>query len=181
MQHDEAILRQGVNCWRIERAERLNFLIDSADYFAALKAALLKAKASIWILAWTFDPLTRLTPDRTPVSRDPEHADRLGLLLRRLSALNPALDIRILAWDMPFPIAASQFFPQRRSGGYFDGSKIKYRLDNSLPNSACHHQKAVIVDGRLAFVSGGDMGPDRWDTCHHADHDPRRRLPNGRR
>ena len=28
---------------------------------------------------------------------------------------------------MPFPIAASQFFPQRRSGGSFDGSKIKYR------------------------------------------------------
>jgi phosphatidylserine/phosphatidylglycerophosphate/cardiolipin synthase-like enzyme len=181
MPDQEPILQPGTNCWRIDRAERLNFLIDSADYFSALKGALLKAKSSIWILAWTFDPLTRLTPDRSPVSRDPQHADRLGLLLRRLSALNPALDIRILAWDMPFPIAASQFFPQARSKAYFRGSKIKYRLDNSLPASACHHQKAVIIDGRLAFVSGGDMGPDRWDTCHHADHDPRRRLPNGRR
>lgn len=175
------VIRPGVNCWRQERADRVAFLIDSADYFAALKASLLKAKSSIWILAWTFDPLTRLTPDRSPISKDPEHADRLGLLLRRMAALNPALDVRILAWDMPPPIAASQWLAPQRAQAYFADSRVKFRLDNSLPMSACHHQKAVIIDGRLAFISGGDMGPDRWDTCHHDDHDPRRRLPNGRR
>jgi phosphatidylserine/phosphatidylglycerophosphate/cardiolipin synthase-like enzyme len=177
----DAIFDAGVNCWRIEHAARLNFLIDSADYFSALKAALLRAKHSIWILAWTFDPLTRLTPDTSPKSGDPQHADRLGLLLRRMAALNPALDVRILAWDMAPPIAVSQLLAPQRAMAYFAGSRVKFKLDSSVPMSACHHQKVVVIDGRVAFVSGGDMGPDRWDTCHHADHDPRRRLPNGKR
>jgi phosphatidylserine/phosphatidylglycerophosphate/cardiolipin synthase-like enzyme len=178
---DPRILNPGVNCWRIDHAARLNFLIDSADYFAALKSALLRARHSIWILAWTFDPLTRLTPDTSVKSGDPEHADRLGLLLRRMAALNPALDVRILAWDMAPPIAVSQLLAPQRAMAYFHDSRVKFRLDSSVPLSACHHQKVVVIDGRVAFVSGGDMGPDRWDTCHHADHDPRRRLPNGKR
>lgn len=175
------ILQPGRNCWRQETVDRLVMLLDNADYFAALKSALERAKRSIWILAWTFDPLARLSPDTVSKSRDPQQTDRLGFLLRRLAALNPGLDIRILAWDMPPPIAASLLFAPQRAQAFFMNSKVKFRLDNSLPMSGCHHQKCVVIDGRIAFVSGGDMGPDRWDTCHHADHDPRRRLPNGKR
>lgn len=177
----EPLLRPGETCWRIEGADRAAFLIDSADYFAALKAAMLGARRSIWILAWTFDPLARLTPHRSRRSGHPEAADRLGLLLRRLAALNPALDVRVLAWDMPAGIAASQLFAPQRSEAYFFGSRVNYRVDDSLPKSACHHQKVVIIDDRLAFVSGGDVGADRWDTQDHLDHDPHRRLPTGAR
>ncbi|HYG26037.1 MAG TPA: phospholipase, partial [Caulobacteraceae bacterium] len=95
-------LKEGDTCWRVERADRLALIVDGAAYFAAAKAAMLKARHQIWLLAWAFDPLTRMTPDRMQRSGDPESADRLGLLLRRLAALNPALDIRILAWDMPW-------------------------------------------------------------------------------
>ncbi len=179
--HTGVLLRQGETCWRLEDAERAAFLIDSADYFSALKSALLSARRSIWILAWTFDPLARLTPDRSHKSRDPEHADRLGLLLLRLAALNPALDVRVLAWDMPMGIAASQLFAPQRGKVYFHGSRVHYRLDDSLPKSACHHQKIVVIDDKLAFLSGGDVGADRWDTHAHLDNDPRRRLPTGHR
>lgn len=172
------ILRENDTCWRTARADALAFLVDGAEYFAAVKAAILKARQSVWILAWVFDPLTRLEPDRIERSGDPATADRLGLLLRRLAALNPALDVRVLAWDMPFPLNASQAFAPERAVAEFVGSRVKFRLDNSLPNSACHHQKLVVIDGRVAFVSGGDLGIDRWDTCDHADGDRRRRLPN---
>jgi phosphatidylserine/phosphatidylglycerophosphate/cardiolipin synthase-like enzyme len=180
-EHTGVLLRQGETCWRLEDAERAAFLIDSADYFSALKTALLGARRSIWILAWTFDPLARLTPDRSHKSRDPEHADRLGLLLLRLAALNPALDVRVLAWDMPVGIAASQLFAPQRGKAYFHDSRVHYRLDDSLPKSACHHQKIVVIDDKLAFLSGGDVGADRWDTHAHLDNDPRRRLPTGHR
>jgi phosphatidylserine/phosphatidylglycerophosphate/cardiolipin synthase-like enzyme len=178
---NQTTLRPGDTCWRIEQADRMALLVDGKDYFAAAKTAMLNARHSIWLLAWVFDPLTRLTPDKTKRSGDPASADRLGLLLRRLAALNPALDIRVLAWDMPGFIGAGQGFPCQRGHAYFIGSKVKYRLDGTLPGSACHHQKALIVDGRLAFVSGGDLGADRWDTCGHEDHEPHRRLPTGRR
>lgn len=174
----ERIIREGDTAWRANRADALAFLVDGADYFAAVKQSLLNARRTIWLLAWTFDALTRLQPDRIERSGHPETADRLGLLLRRAAALNPALDIRILCWNMPPVISASQAFAPQQAAAFFMGSKVKYRLDSSLPMSACHHQKVLIVDGKLAFVSGGDLSVDRWDTCEHGDGDPRRRLPN---
>ena len=181
MGQGNSILQQDYNCWRIEPADRLALFIDNNEAFDALKPLLLAAKRSIWILAWVFDPLTRLDPDRVKRSRDPLSADRIGLLLRRQAALNPALDVRILTWDMPFPIAAAQLFGPQRGVAFFAGSRVQYRLDNTLPASACHHQKVVIIDGATALLSGGDFGLDRWDTSEHLDNDPRRRLPNGRR
>ncbi|WP_425994343.1 phospholipase D-like domain-containing protein [Caulobacter sp. DWR1-3-2b1] len=170
----------GHNCWRVEPADRLALFIDNDETFDALKPLLLAAKRSIWILAWVFDPLTRLDPDRVRKSRDPEQADRIGLILRRQAALNPALDVRVLAWDMPLPLAAAMLFGPQRGAAFFAGSRVKYQLDTTLPASACHHQKVVIIDGATALLSGGDIGVDRWDTCEHLDNDPRRRLPNGR-
>jgi len=175
------ILRDGDTCWRTAKAGALAFLVDGADYFTAVKAAMNQARQSIWLLAWVFDPLTRLQPDRIQRSGDPETADRLGLLLRRTAALHPGLDVRVLAWDMPFPINASQGFAPQRALAEFVGSKVRFRLDSTLPASACHHQKVLVIDGRVAFVSGGDLGADRWDTSDHSDLDPRRRLPNLRR
>lgn len=174
----DTILREGDTCWTKARADAAAFLVDGADYFAAVKAAMLNARRSIWILAWTFDALTRLQPDKVERSGAPETADRLGLLLRRVSALNPALDVRVLCWNMPPVIAAPGGFAATRAAAFFMGSRVKYRLDSSLPASARHHQKVVVIDGRLAFISGGDLSTDRWDTCDHDDIDPRRRLPN---
>lgn len=180
MDERSSVFRPGYSCWRVEPADRLALFIDNDETFDALKPLLLAAKRSIWILAWVFDPLTRLDPDRVRKSRDPEHADRIGLILRRQASLNPALDVRILTWDMPFPIAAAQLFGPQRGAAFFAGSRVKYQLDNTLPDSACHHQKVVIIDGAAALLSGGDIGVDRWDTCDHLDNDPRRRLPTGR-
>ena len=70
-----SLLRPGATCWRVEQAERLALFIDNDEAFDALKSILLSAKKSIWILAWVFDPLTRLDPDRVRKSRDPRHVD----------------------------------------------------------------------------------------------------------
>ena len=173
-----SVFQPDLNCWRVEPADRVALLIDNDETFDALKPLLLAARHSIWILAWVFDPLTRLDPDRVRRSRDPGNADRIGLILRRQAALNPALDVRVLTWDMPFPIAAAQLFGPQRGAAFFAGSRVKYHLDNTLPASACHHQKVVVVDGQVALLSGGDIGVDRWDTPRHLDHDLRRIMPD---
>ncbi len=158
----------------MEQADRLALFIDNDEAFDALKTILLSAKKSIWILAWVFDPLTRLDPDRVRKSRDPAHVDRIGLLLRRQAALNPGLDVRILVWDMPFPIAASQLFGPHRGQVFFTGSRVKYHLDNTLPASACHHQKVVMVDGSVASASAATSAsiagtpPSTWTTIRAA-------------
>ena len=54
MSRVDPLLIPGDTCWRIDQADRVSFLVDGADYFAAVKQAMLSAKQSIWLLAWVF-------------------------------------------------------------------------------------------------------------------------------
>jgi phospholipase D1/2 len=57
--------------------------------------------------------------------------------------------------------------------------RFHFRLDGVHPSGACHHQKVVVIDDRIAFASGIDLSRWRWDTCEHKPDDPRRTDPNG--
>ena len=45
---------------------------------------------------------------------------------------------------------------------------LPFRLDDRHPLGASHHQKVIVVDDDVAFVSGFDLAPSRWDTSEHA-------------
>lgn len=169
------VLKPGVTCWRRARVKRAAFLVASDAYFTAALEAMRKAQHSILLLGWTFDPRTRLTPDGHLGASDP---DEVGRLLLHLSQARPQLDIRLLIWKAALPISASQqFFPQA-ARGWFSGSRIKFRLDDQIPFGACHHQKVLVIDDRVAFCGGGDIGVDRWDSWLHLQDDLRRILPS---
>jgi phosphatidylserine/phosphatidylglycerophosphate/cardiolipin synthase-like enzyme len=170
-----SLLIPGDTCWRTERADRAAVLVDTEAYFAALTAALPKARRSILILGWGFDPRARLEPDGTD---GPADKDEIGRVLLRLAHARPELDIRLLIWRSAFPVAASQEFFPHKARRWFKGSPIRFRLDDQVPLGACHHQKAVIIDDRLAFCGGGDISVDRWDTPGHLEDDRRRIMPD---
>ncbi|MBV8681287.1 MAG: phospholipase, partial [Caulobacteraceae bacterium] len=157
--------------WRREMAPRAAVFVDMADYFVAAREAMKKARRSIHFVNWAFDANTLFEPDSGGGGPD---EDRIGVFLKSLAAARPEVDVRILCWDSAFPIAATQnFFPivDRR---VFRGTAVKFVLDSKVPMGACHHQKMIVIDDAVAFCGGGDIGPDRWDTPEHLDHDPRR-------
>ena len=47
-------------CWRIEHAERAAVLIDAGAFFGAVRAALLQAQRTVFIIGWDLDSRTRL-------------------------------------------------------------------------------------------------------------------------
>lgn len=169
-----SVLDEGETCWRIARAHRAAVLIDNQAYFAAVFAALEKARRSVLLLGWGFDPRTRLFPDGYEGPDDP---DEIGRVLVELAAERPELDIRLLVWRSALPIAASQDFFPHKARRWFAGTAVTFRLDDTVPFGACHHQKVLVVDDRLAFCGGGDISVDRWDTPAHLDDDPRRIMP----
>jgi phosphatidylserine/phosphatidylglycerophosphate/cardiolipin synthase-like enzyme len=171
------ILEPGTTCWRLERASRAAVIIDMADYFTAAKAAMLKARRSIHLLNWAFDPDTAFNPK--PGGPNPE-SDQIGPFLKRLADENPELDIRILCWKASLPISATQNFFTLKDRSCFAGSNVKMVLDGHLPLGASHHQKMIIIDDCLAFCGGGDIAPDRWDTPCHEDGDNRRLQKKGK-
>ena len=50
--------------WRYARAERATVVIDAADYFAAMQAAMLKARHRIFLVGWDFDTRIHLADGR---------------------------------------------------------------------------------------------------------------------
>jgi phosphatidylserine/phosphatidylglycerophosphate/cardiolipin synthase-like enzyme len=165
------LLEPGTTCWRRETSGRAALIVDMADYFDAAMAAMRRAKHTVHLLNWAFEPQTLFHPQ--PGCTGPEH-DRIAHFLKQLARENPKLDVRILCWQSALPVAATQNWFPLADRTEFAGSAVKFVLDGKLPTGACHHQKVIVIDDAIGFCGGGDIGPDRWDTHHHLDDDPRR-------
>lgn len=170
-----SVLIPGDTCWRLARAQRAAFIVDTEAYFTAVFEALRKARRSITLLGWSFDPRSRLFPDGEETPDDP---DEVGRILIELSRARPELEIRLLIWKSALPISASQEFFPHRARKWFAKTKIQFHLDDQVPMGACHHQKVLLVDDAIAFSGSGDICVDRWDTPAHLDTDRRRIMPD---
>jgi phosphatidylserine/phosphatidylglycerophosphate/cardiolipin synthase-like enzyme len=160
----------------VEPAERAALLIDNQAYFAAACAAVRRARRSVLVLGWHFDPRTALSAEGALG----QPRDRIGDILLEVAQQQPQLDIRVLVWDMVLPLSAMRSLYPRRARRWFGGSRVRFHLDDSHPPGACHHQKLLVVDDAIAFCGGSDFAGNRWDTSEHLERDGRRRLPGGR-
>jgi phosphatidylserine/phosphatidylglycerophosphate/cardiolipin synthase-like enzyme len=149
--------------------------VDNQAYFAAVAGALQKAQRSIMLLGWGFDPRSRLFPDGYDGPDDP---DEVGRVLVELACARPELDVRLLIWKSALPVSASQEFFPHKARKWFKNTPVKFLLDDAVPFGACHHQKVLVIDDKIAFCGGGDISVDRWDTPGHLDDDRRRIMPD---
>ena len=163
------LLVEGRTCWRQRPARRSTLLVDGAAYFTALRRALGQARRSVLILGWDI---------RSDLVLDPDGDGRpLRLLLDGLARDQPDLEIRILIWDwLPLYAFDRQPWPALHLG-LRTHERVRFALDARHPPAGCHHEKLVVIDGRLAFVGGIDLNAGRWDTPEHRPHEPRRGPP----
>lgn len=170
------VLRPGHNIWRREHAPRAAVLVDAANYYGALRQALLKAEDSVFIAGWDIDSRTPLVgpsgeaEDGLPVT--------LGPFLTALVQRRPALKIKLLLWDYSVLYALERELLPALVLHWNTPAQIELCLDDEVPLGASHHQKVVVVDGRLAFSGGLDLTIRRWDTPRHALNDPHRMDPS---
>lgn len=159
----------------MSRAERVAFLVDAANYFGALRQALLNARQSVRILAWDIDSSTQLVAGEAGDG----HAVTLDALFSQILERNPALRIDILYWSSTLYYAFErERFPlplTRRRWAH----RVRFVRDRSYSPGSSHHQKVVVVDDSVAFCGGIDLTRWRWDTSAHIVGDPRRADRNG--
>ncbi|HYD75597.1 VTT domain-containing protein [Ramlibacter sp.] len=172
------LLQPGRNCWRVERARRLAFLVDGAAYFAAVRAAIARARHSVFILGWDMDTDVRLVPQ----GADDGWPPALGAFLQEVVRRNRNLRMYVLCWDFAMLMAGDrQWFPLYKLGWRAGPHpRLKFRLDARHPPSGSHHQKVVVVDDAVAFVGGLDLTHGRWDTPEHRREQPYRLDVQGR-
>ncbi len=172
------VLKPGANCWRLERADRVAFLVDGADYFHAFREAVKQARRSVLIMAWDIDSRVKLVRGR---QRDPadDLPDTLGDFLNAMVRRRKQLNIHVLDWDFIMLFAPDREWLPLYKREWSGHRRLHFALDDMHPGGACHHQKIVVVDDRVAFAGGLDLTLGRWDTTEHRTDDPIRRELDG--
>jgi phospholipase D1/2 len=170
---EEAVLQPGRNCWRLERAGRVSFLVDGAAYFPALRAAAARARRSIFIVGWDIDSRMRLTPE----GADDGLPEELGDFLNALAKRSGELRIYVLNWDFAMLYAVDREPLPSFKLVWRTHRRVRFELDGAHPIGASQHQKFLVIDDTVAFVGGFDLTDARWDSSEHLPDDPRRQNP----
>ncbi|WP_299823050.1 phospholipase D-like domain-containing protein [uncultured Jannaschia sp.] len=176
----DALLRPGTTCWRVARASRAALIVDAADYFLHLRAALTRAERAAYLVGWDFDLRIEMMPGQSDGNGNAPDGwpNRLGDFLEALVDRRPELCLHILKWDgaMLAEIATQAWETMSLK---MASKRIRLALDSHHPAGACHHQKIVVIDDCLAFCGGIDVTTGRWDTRDHTPGDDRRADPDG--
>lgn len=168
-------LQPGRTCWRLSHADRFAFIVDGADYFAFLKAAVAQARQMVLFIGWDFDTRIRLTPEGS----DEDWPDKLGDFIGAVVEQRPDLHVYVLKWDLGVLQTLGRGATPLLILDATMSSRVHFRLDGVHPLGACHHHKIVVIDDSIAFCGGIDITVGRWDTREHLDDDPRRKSPWG--
>jgi phosphatidylserine/phosphatidylglycerophosphate/cardiolipin synthase-like enzyme len=137
----------------------MEVVVDGAAILPRMAEDLRGARHFAHLAGWFFTPEFRLGPE----------GERLRDLLATLAERVP---VRVLVWaGAPLPI----FRPSRRMvrqmcAELVRDSKAQCVTDDRERPMHCHHEKLVIVDGRVAWVGGLDLttlAGDRDDSSAH--------------
>ncbi|HEY8687432.1 MAG TPA: hypothetical protein VIO57_17665, partial [Chloroflexota bacterium] len=133
------------------------------EYFAELLDVLASARERVTIAGWCLTPLMSLQRD---TSQSP------AILVDVLRDVSSRADVFVLLWagapalfepNLHYTKLVHETLRER-------APRVRCELDRRAAFSHDHHQKAVTVDGRVAFVGGMDLSTfqgDRWDTGEH--------------
>jgi phosphatidylserine/phosphatidylglycerophosphate/cardiolipin synthase-like enzyme len=141
-------------------------LIDGESYFNALQECLSQARDYVYVAGWCFTPYL-------PLCRGSERALVESRLLTLLSATAQRVPVRVLLWAGAGLLIKPNIGQMRQVQSTIEregAGDIRCELDHSAHITHCHHQKAIVVDGQVAFVGGMDLttlSGDRWDTPSH--------------
>ncbi len=139
----------------------LELLVDGSEALPAIAAELARAESYVHLAGWFFSPELHLSREEEPV-----------VVRNLLAELAERVDVRVLSWKgAPLPL----FKPSQRDvremlEALAHHTKIQAHADGCTGFTHCHHEKVIVIDGRVAFVGGIDLtldGGDPWDTPSH--------------
>jgi phosphatidylserine/phosphatidylglycerophosphate/cardiolipin synthase-like enzyme len=175
---DDRLVTPDQTCWRVVRAEQFACVVDAADYFMHVKAAMLRARHRILLIGWDFD--ARMTFERG-VRRLPG-PNQLSAFLYWMLWKRSDLELYLLKSNLRMlPAFAGIWFGLTPVAfmNQISSRRMHFAVDGAHPTGSVHHQKIVVIDDEVAFCGGMDLTLDRWDTRAHG-HESRRRRTLGR-
>jgi phosphatidylserine/phosphatidylglycerophosphate/cardiolipin synthase-like enzyme len=168
----DTILKPGRNCCSIAEVTKTGLLVDGREYYRAFYYAAKAAKSYILISGWQFDTNVILLRGKDAQAAG-EEAPLLSFL-NNLCEQNSELRIFILAWDFSMLYSLDREWFQEWYFNWTTNERLKFSFDSCDSYDASHHQKFVVIDGKIAFVGGLDLCSGRWDERDHRADNPLR-------
>ncbi|HEY6934158.1 MAG TPA: phospholipase D family protein [Marmoricola sp.] len=142
----------------------LEVLVDGEQALPRIAEEVRQATSYVHIAGWHLEEDFGLDRDRDPTP-----------MRHLLAELAERVEVRVLLWAGP-PLPA--FRPHRSELRRLQqdltrGTRVKCVLDAREFTMHCHHEKLVIIDGRVAFVGGIDLTTLQGDRYDRNGHPPR--------
>jgi phospholipase D1/2 len=163
------ILQCPRNVWHECPVEGAGLLVDGDDYYRTFYEACQHAERYIMLAGWQFDTDAELLR-----GKDADGAPLPVTLLKFLDALcerKKDLRIYMLAWDFHAVFSLEREWMQQLRFNWTTNERLHFVFDANHAEQGSHHQKFVVIDGRLSFLGGLDLCDHRWDDRKHV-------LPN---
>lgn len=159
-------------CAIVDKVDQGKLLIDAELYYSTVADLFEKARKRIYIIGWDIDSRLLLRRD------SPDRKNSFFEILRRACQQNPELEIYILCWNFSMVFSFErEIWPWLKPSGW--GERVHFVYDSYHPFLSCHHEKAVMIDEKLAFVGGIDFCEFRWDNSDHTLSNSRRITSGG--
>ena len=147
------------------RHNELTPLIDGEAHFGTMLDAIRAAQHYVYVVGWALTPAFALERPERP-------GEQGGTLGSALADIAERIPVKLLIWGgASILFQPSRHFTRRACEELRrQAPAIDVRLDDHFRPTHSHHQKAVIVDGQVAFVGGLDLTTleaDRWDRPGH--------------
>jgi len=151
----------------------VEILVDGRQTFRAAWKAIEQAKHSVWLADWSMSVDMALVRGEDQASVPPSQgASGSGYrVFDLLTAAASQLDVRVLLWSGSLIFKPRALVTRQELARLHRANpRLRGVTDKHVHFAHCHHQKTIVVDGRIAFVGGLDMTDfdvDRWDTPAH--------------
>lgn len=147
----------------MRRGSAVSALIDGEMYFGELLTSLRAAQRRVTICGWCLTPLMSLSG---------KLGDEDAILARVLDEVSQRADVYVLLWaGAPLLFEPTTRLQESIRKALLQAApRVQCLLDRTAHFSHDHHQKAVTVDGRVAYVGGMDLttyAGERWDRQGH--------------
>ncbi|CAD26028.1 PHOSPHOLIPASE D [Encephalitozoon cuniculi GB-M1] len=150
----------------VRRGNVVNFYVDGKSYFWNLYDTLCLARREVFIAGWWIYPTLYLRVK--PVGKGLDKRYRLDHVLKELA--EKGVKIRILVYK---EVLRALNIDSNYTYEFL--SKLHRRIEvlrhpngmGRIPIYWTHHEKVVVVDQRIAYVGGIDLGLGRYDTQEH--------------
>ncbi len=153
-----------------------NFVLPLMNGEKAWRQAYLQmdaAKKSIDLCFWGFESDHQLVRNQNEALLGPSKRNKYTMYQLLQKKKKAGVKIRILLWELPFNAGWNFSDMLIRLSGMIGDLEVLYQ-PHPTHTIGSWHQKTIVIDDTIAFVSGMNAKENDWDTSDHKVFDMRR-------